>query len=69
MDYGCGSEATGYSTLRNGGYIHVSFDPNPQSASVWTPTSYSEVPEPSGGLLTAVGLALLALRRRQNGGA
>ena len=35
----------------------------PQTAVAWTPTSFTAVPEPSSGLLMAVGLALLALRR------
>ena len=51
-----------YSALAD--YIHETFDVNPPSSAVWTPTSYA-VPEPSGGLLTAVGLALLALRRKR----
>ncbi len=31
----------------------------------WVADQFSSVPEPSGGLLTLVGLALLALRRRK----
>ena len=56
------SATVAYSALAD--YIHETFDVNPPSSAVWTPTSYA-VPEPSGGLLTAVGLALLALRRKR----
>lgn len=57
------SAATAYSDL--GAYIHQTFDMNPSSMAVWTPTQFSSVPEPSGGLLTALGFAFLALRRRR----
>ena len=57
------SAATAYSDLGN--YIHQSLDVNPQSAAVWTPGSFQAVPEPSGGLLTMMGLAFLALRRKR----
>ena len=57
------SAATAYSDLGN--YIHQSLDVNPQSAAVWMPGSFQAVPEPSGGLLTMMGLALLALRRKR----
>ena len=56
------SAATAYSDLAD--YIYPSFDLKPSSMAVWTPTTFN-VPEPSGGLLTAMGLALLALRRKQ----
>ena len=56
------SATVAYSALT--AYIHEAFDVNPPSSAVWTPTSYA-VPEPSGGMLTAIGLALLALRRKR----
>ena len=57
------SAATAYSDLGN--YIHQTFDINPSSMMVWTPTQFTYVPEPTSGLLTAIGFALLALRRRK----
>ena len=60
------SETAQYSDISQ--FIHLSFDPNPTAGAAWTPTVYN-VPEPSGGLLMLVGGALLALRRRRNGGA
>jgi len=54
------SAAATYSSLAD--YIHQTFDMNPASMAVWTPTSFA-VPEPSCGLLMTFGLALLALRR------
>ena len=59
------SAATAYSDL--GDYIHQTFDINPGQLAVWTPTQFTAVPEPSGGLLTLMGVALLALRRRRMG--
>ena len=47
--------------------IHQAFDINPGQTAVWTPGSFQAVPEPSGGLLTLMGVALLALRRRRMG--
>ena len=58
------SASAAYSTL--GDYIHETFDINPGQIAVWTPTTFTApVPEPSSGLLMAVGLALLALRRKR----
>ncbi len=57
------SAAATYSSLAD--YIHQTFDMNPSSMAVWTPTEFSAVPEPSCGMLMAVGMALLALRRKR----
>ena len=57
------SAATAYSDL--GDYIHQTFDINPGQIAVWTPAQFTAVPEPSGGLLTLMGVALLALRRKR----
>lgn len=59
------SAATAYSELAD--YIHQTFDMNPSSMAVWTPTRFDAVPEPSSGLLVTIGLALLALRRKGKG--
>lgn len=56
------SAAATYSSLSD--YIHRSFDLDLPTTDVWTPTAYV-VPEPSCGLLTVFGFALLALRRRR----
>ena len=60
------SESASYSSL--GAFIGQTFDINPPATGIWIPTSFHEVPEPSGGLLMLIGGALLALRRRRNGG-
>ena len=58
------SASAAYSTL--GDFIHETFDINPGQIAVWSPTTFTApVPEPSSGLLMAVGLALLALRRKR----
>ena len=57
------SAAASYSDL--GTYIHQTFDINPSSMAVWTPTQFTAVPEPSSGLLTLLGLALISLRRKR----
>ena len=59
------SAAAAYSTL--GAYIHQTFDINPGQMAVWTETSFNAVPEPSSGLLTVIGFAFLALRRKRKG--
>lgn len=58
------SAAATYSELQQ--YIQ-SFNLGPSQPAVWTPTQFQSVPEPSGGLLTLMGVALLALRRRRMG--
>ena len=58
------SASATYSSL--GDYIHETFDINPGQIAVWTPTTFTTpIPAPSSGLLMAVGLALLALRRKR----
>ena len=57
------SAAKAYSDLAD--YIHQTFDINPGQLAVWTPTQFTAVPEPSGGLLTLMGVAILALRRKR----
>ena len=57
------SAAATYSSLAD--YIHQTFDINPSSMAIWTPMQFTAVPEPSSGLLTLLGLALLSLRRRK----
>ena len=58
------SASAAYSSLSD--YIHETFDINPGQIAVWSPTTFTApVPEPSSGLLMAVGLALLALRRKR----
>ena len=59
------SAAATYSSLAD--YIHQTFDMNPSSMAVWTPTEFSAVPEPSSGLLVTIGFAILALRRKRKG--
>ena len=59
------SAAATYSSLA--AYIHQTFDMNPSSMAVWTPTAFTAVPEPSSGLLTLIGFAFLALRRKRKG--
>ena len=59
------SASATYSSL--GDYIHKTFDLDPGQTAVWTPGSFQAVPEPSGGLLTLMGVALLALRRKRTG--
>lgn len=59
------SAAATYSSLAAN--IHQTFNIEPGQAAVWTPGSFQAVPEPSGGLLTLMGVALLALRRKRTG--
>lgn len=57
------SASATYSSLAD--YIHQTFDIKPGQLAIWTPTHFTAVPEPSGGLLTLMGVALLALRRKR----
>jgi hypothetical protein len=59
------SAAATYSSLAN--FIHQTFDMNPSSMAVWTPTAFTAAPEPSTGLLVTIGFAFLALRRKRKG--
>ena len=60
------SAATAYSSL--GDYIHPTFSIDPSSLAAWTPVDFVATPEPSSGLLTLMGMALMALRRRRMNG-
>ena len=57
------SAAATYSSL--GDYIHETFNINPGQIAVWAPSTFTAVPEPSSGLLTLIGFAFLALRRKR----
>ena len=57
------SAAATYSSL--GDYIHETFNINPGQIAVWAPNMFTAVPEPSSGLLTLIGFAFLALRRKR----
>ena len=58
------SATTAYSDLAN--YIHQTFDIKPSDMAVWTVTNFATpIPEPTSGLLTVIGFALLALRRKR----
>lgn len=57
------SASATYSSL--GAYIHETFDIKPGQIAVWSPTHFTAVPEPSSGLLTLIGFAFLALRRKR----
>ena len=59
------SASASYSSL--GDYIHQTFDVNPGQTAVWTPSHFTAVPEPTSGLLTLIGFAFLALRRKRKG--
>lgn len=59
------SSAVTYSLLAD--YIQPTFSIDPGAFSAWTPGQFTAVPEPSGGLLTLMGIALLALRRKRVG--
>lgn len=39
---------------------------NPTAGTAFAPTEFTSVPEPSGGLLTLLGVALLALKRKNS---
>lgn len=59
------SESASYVDLRGSGHIvNASETYEPMYATPWAPTTYF-VPEPNSALLTLVGCALLALRRKR----
>lgn len=58
------SESVSYTWLYKANHIGATFDLNPPPGMAWTPTAFTEVPEPSSGILALIGGALLALRRR-----
>ena len=58
------SEAASYGDIaQNMSQWSGSFEPSP--ASAWAPTQFTVVPEPSSGVMLALGAALLSLRRRR----
>lgn len=62
-----GSSTMTYTQLASAGYIRPEFNLQPPTSMIWQPMQFTAVPEPSGGLLTLMGFALLALRRRRFG--
>jgi len=58
------SSTVTYSLLAE--YIQPTFSIDPGSLPAWTPQEFTAVPEPSGGLLMAMGLAILALQRKRS---
>ena len=63
-----GTAPASYTALNDAKYVAENFDVNPPAGQIWTPTAFTAAPEPSSGLLALIGGALLALRRRRNGG-
>lgn len=59
------STAVSYNDLKLDQHIAEWRDTTPVYSQPWAPTSYSVVPEPTGGVLMLLGTALLALRRRR----
>ena len=58
------SDPVSYTWLYEANHIAATFDMNPPAGMAWTPTAFTEIPEPSSGLLLLIGGALLELRRR-----
>lgn len=54
-----------YDDLKRDEHIAEWRDKTPVYSQPWTPSSFSVVPEPTGGVLMLLGTALLALRRRR----
>jgi len=57
------SSSVTYQQLADDGFIRQTFDLTPPVNTMWNGTSFTAVPEPSGGMLLMMGVALLALRR------
>lgn len=54
-----------YAQLASGGYIDTGLSLSPAAANIWHGTAYM-IPEPTGGMLVLMGLALAALGRKQD---
>ena len=59
------SEKVSYDTLVAQKHITAWEHDYPSYGQAWSPSSYTVVPEPSGGILLLIGGALLALRRKR----
>lgn len=59
------SEKVSYDTLVAQKHITSWKNDAPSYGTPWVPGNYSVVPEPTSGLLTVLGIAFLALRRRR----
>ena len=56
-----------YAQLASGGYVDTGLSLSPAAANVWHGTAYM-TPEPTGGALLLLGLAVAALRRKHDRG-
>jgi hypothetical protein len=59
------SERVSYGDLVAKNHITAWEHDYPSYGQAWSPSSYTVVPEPSGGILLLIGGALLALRRKR----
>lgn len=59
------SERVSYETLADNKHISIWENTVPTDGQPWVPEGYGVVPEPSSGIMTLLGMALLALRRKR----